>query len=107
MENSSNNKNNTDDINILKKKLKEQRKEREKSESETLKLEKKLKALKYEENKAWKKIENVKSIVKKLEDVRKAILNNKIIKEELKSSHVTSIFSYERMLYSISNLVAA
>lgn len=74
-----------EELTYLRRKLREQVKQRTNTEIETHKLKNKVKALKLEEDKAWKKIENTKKAMTKLDNVRKNLLSNKILLEELKS----------------------
>lgn len=69
----------------LRKKLREQVKQREKSQQETYILKNKVKALKIEQDHAWKKIEYTKKAMSNLENVKKTILANKILQEENKA----------------------
>lgn len=73
------------DLAQLRKKLKEETKQRQLSQKETNKLKNKVNALKNEEDKALKKLENTKKTMIKLESVRKNLLANKIQLEEFKS----------------------
>lgn len=69
----------------LRKKLREQVKERERSQQENYILKNKVKALKVEQDNAWKKIEHTKKAMSNLDNVKKTILANKILQEENKA----------------------
>lgn len=74
-----------DELLSLRKKLKEEMKKRNQTEKEQYKLKTRLKTLKMEEDKAWKKVETTKKVITTIENVRKNILSNKIQQEEFKN----------------------
>lgn len=59
-------------------------KKRSETESESHKLKTRLRTLKMEEEKVWKKVESTKKALSTLENARKNVLENKIIQEENK-----------------------
>lgn len=77
-------KNNVEEISKLRKQLREKQKDRTKSQNETHILKNKVKALKTEEEKAIKKIEQAKKNLVNIENTRKNLLENKIYIEEKK-----------------------